>query len=73
MTGIINIFYAFLIIVYVSMGAAIIFHMLHYKINRRAAMIMFFIYAIGGSLLLLSNFMLFSSVNWYQITSNFRL
>ena len=54
------------------MGAAIIFHMLYYKINRHASMIMFFIYAIGGSLLLISNFILFNSVNWYQITSNFR-
>jgi hypothetical protein len=72
MSGIITIPYALLIIIYVAMGAAIIFHMLHYKINHHAAMIMFFIYAIGGTLLLLSNFMLFSSVNWYQIGSNFR-
>ncbi len=72
MSSIITIFYAVLVIIYIAMGAAIIFHMLYYKINRHAAMIMFFIYAIGGSLLLISNFILFNSVNWYQISSNFR-
>ena len=72
MSGIITILYAAIVIIYIAMGAAIIFHMLYYKINRHASMIMFFIYAIGGSLLLLSNFILFNSVNWYQIASNFR-
>lgn len=72
MSSIITIFYAVLVIIYIAMGTAIIFHMLYYKINRHAAMIMFFIYAIGGSLLLISNFILFNSVNWYQISSNFR-
>ena len=71
-SAIVTILYALFIIVYVIMGAAIIFHVLSYRIHHHTAMVIFFIYAVGGLLLLISNFMLFNSVNWYQITSNFR-
>lgn len=66
----ISLAYVFIIIVYLAIGAAIVFHMLRYKINRRAAAVMFFIYLGGGILLLLSNISLFFSVNWYQIITN---
>lgn len=71
MSGIITILYALLVIIYIAMGVAIVFHMLHYKINRNVAMIMFFIYITGGIILLISNFVFFNSVNWYQFSSNF--
>ncbi len=70
MSQIISILYILIIIVFLAMGAAIIFHMLRYRINRRAAMIMFLIYAAGGAFLLISNISLFFSVNWYQIIVN---
>jgi len=72
MSGIISIIYLVIILAYLIIGAAIVFHMLHYKINRHVAAIMFFIYFGGGILLLISNVSLFFSVNWYQIISNFR-
>jgi len=59
--------YFLLVLIYLSMGAAIIFHMLYYKMNRHAAFIMFVIYAAGSILLLISNFALYKSVDWYQI------
>lgn len=62
--------YLLVILVYVIIGAAIVFHMLRYKINRRVAAIMFFIYLGGGIFLLISNISLFFSVNWYQIITN---
>jgi hypothetical protein len=71
MSGIIALIYTLLIIIYIAMGAAIVFHMLHYKINRHVATIMFFVYTAGGIILLISNFVFFSSVNWYQFSSNF--
>lgn len=70
MPAIITIPYTLLIIIYVAMGAAIVFHMLYYKINRHVAFVMFVIYIIGAVLLLISNLMLFRSVDWYQIISN---
>ncbi len=71
MPAIITILYSLLILIYVVMGAAIVFHMLYYKINRHVAFIMFLVYLIGAVLLLLSNLMLLRSVDWYQIISNF--
>jgi hypothetical protein len=71
MPAVITIPYSLLIIIYVAMGAAIIFHMLYYKINHRVAFIMFLVYIIGAVLLLLSNLILLRSVDWYQIISNF--
>lgn len=71
MPAIITIPYSLLIIIYVAMGAAIVFHMLYYKINRNVSFIMFLIYVIGAVLLLVSNLMVFGSVDWYRIISNF--
>ena len=71
MPAIITIPYSLLIIIYVAMGAAIVFHMLYYKINRNVSFIMFLIYVIGAVLLLVSNLMIFRSVDWYRIISNF--
>lgn len=68
----ISLAYVFIIIVYLAIGAAIVFHMLRYKINRRAAAIMCLIYLVGGIFLLISNISLFFPVNWYQIISNLR-
>ena len=65
----VSIFYSILILVYLAIGAAIIFHMLYYRINRRVAMIMFFIYVIGGILLLVSNYSFYRAVSWYNIFS----
>ncbi|OGI25044.1 MAG: hypothetical protein A3J76_02315 [Candidatus Moranbacteria bacterium RBG_13_45_13] len=66
----VSILYLFLILVYLAISAAIIFHMLHYRINRRVATIMFFIYSIGGVILLISNYSLYRAVAWYQILSS---
>lgn len=65
----ISIFYLFIILIYLAIGAAIIFHMLYYRINHRVATIMFFIYAIGAILLLISNYSFYGSVSWYNIFS----
>jgi len=70
-SGIIPIAYALLIFVYLAIGAAIIFHILYYKINRRVAVFMFAIYLAGSILLLLFNYSFYRSVDWYQIFSNF--
>ncbi len=61
--------YLAIVIIYLVMGAAIIFHMLYYRINRRVSVVMFFIYSAGGIFLLVSNFFLWRSVDWYQIFS----
>lgn len=66
----VSILYLFLILVYLAIGAAIIFHMLYYRINRKIATIMFFIYSIGGVMLLISNYSLYRTVDWYQIFSS---
>jgi hypothetical protein len=71
MPAIITIPYLLFIMVYIVMGVAIIFHMLYYKINRHVAFIMFLVYVIGGALLLISNLIIFRSVDWYQIIYNF--
>jgi len=68
---VISIFYLAVIIIYLLIGAAIVFHMLRYKINRRVSLIMFVIYVTGSILLLISNLTLYRSVNWYQIFSGF--
>lgn len=67
--SLVSIFYSILILVYLAIGAAIVFHMLYYRINRRVAIIMFFIYIIGSVLLLISNYSFFRSVSWYNIFS----
>lgn len=70
MSTVISALYIFIIAVYVAIGLAIVFHMLHYRINRRAAIVMFLIYSIGSVLLLISNVSLFFQVDWYQIINN---
>ena len=65
----ISIFYLILVLVYLAIGAAIIFHMLYYRINRHVATIMFFIYVIGGILLLTLNYSFYRAVNWYGVFS----
>lgn len=68
----ISLIYFFVIAVYLLIGAAIIFHMLRYKINRRASAVMFLIYFAGSVFLLFSNYILFRSVPWYEILSSFK-
>lgn len=69
--GIITLFYLLIIIIFLAIGAGIIFHLLRYKINRRVAGIMFIIYISGSLIFLVSNIIFFRSVNWNQIFSNF--
>jgi len=68
--SLVSIIYTLIITIYLLIGAAIVFHMLYYKINRRVATVMFFIYLVGGIFLLISNFSFFGAVNWNQIFSN---
>jgi len=67
--SLISLAYLFLVFIYLAIGAAIIFHMLYYRINRRVATIMFFMYSIGGIILLISNYSLYRAVSWYNIFS----
>ncbi len=73
MFSIINIFYLFVILIFLTFGAAIVFHLLYYRINRQVAGVMSVIYIVGAILLLISNYILFMQVNWGQIFGNFRL
>ncbi len=68
--SLISILYPIIIVLYLLIGAAIVFHMLYYRINRRVAMVMFFIYVAGSIILLISNFSFFAAVNWQQIFSD---
>lgn len=67
--SVISLLYLLLILIYFAIGAAIVFHMLYYKINQRVAIIMFFIYTAGSILLLISNYSFYRSVDWYNIFS----
>lgn len=73
MPTIITIFYLLLILIFLAFGAAIVFHLLRYRINRQVAGIMSLIYIIGAVLLILSTFALFQQVNWENIFGNFRI
>jgi hypothetical protein len=73
MSPIISFLYVLLVVIFLVMGASIVFHMLYYRINRRAARAMFIIYATGAVIFLISNFIFFKSVDWYQIFSNINL
>jgi hypothetical protein len=73
MSSIIILFYLLIVLIFIAFGAAIVFHLLYYKINRHVSGVMSLIYAIGAVLLLISNFILFSQVNWEQIFGGFRL
>ena len=66
-------FYSLIILIFLAFGAAIVFHLLRYKINRRVAGVMSLIYIVGAVLLLISNFILFQQVNWEQIFSGLKL
>jgi len=68
--SLVSIIYPIIIIAYLLIGAAIVFHMLYYRINRRVATVMFFIYLVGSIFLLISNFSFFGAVDWQQIFSN---
>ena len=65
--------YIFIILIFLAFGATIVFHLLYYKINRRVSGMMFLLYVVGAALLLISNFILFTQVNWTQIFGNFTL
>jgi len=73
MSSIINILYLVIVLIFLAFGAAIVFHLLYYKINRHVSGIMSLIFIIGAVLLIISNFVLFKQVNWEQIFSGFKL
>jgi len=73
MSSIITTLYLIVILIFLAFGAAIVFHLLYYKINRHVSGVMSLIYVIGAFLLIVSNFVLFRQVNWEQIFGNFRL
>lgn len=73
MSLIILLLYSVLVIIFLAFGAAIVFHLLYYKINRHVSGIMSLIYVAGAVLLIISNFILFRQVNWEQLFGNFRL
>lgn len=73
MSSIVIALYSVLVIIFLSFGAAIVFHLLYYKINRHVSGVMSLIYVVGAVLLIISNFVLFRQVNWEQIFSGFKL
>jgi len=73
MSSIIITLYSVLVIIFLAFGAAIVFHLLHYRINRRVSGTMSLIYIIGAALLIISNFILFKQVNWEQLFSGLKL
>ena len=73
MSSIIIALYSILVIIFLAFGAAIVFHLLRYKINRRVSGVMSLIYVIGAVLLIISNFILFRQVNWEQLLGGFHL
>ncbi|MFA6285231.1 MAG: hypothetical protein WC643_01730 [Parcubacteria group bacterium] len=73
MSAIIITLYFVIVVIFLSFGATIVFHLLHYKINRRVSGMISLIYIIGAALLLISNFILFQQVAWNQIFSIFKL
>ena len=73
MSSVIIAIYFLIVLIFLSFGAAIVFHLLHYRINRRVAGIMFLIYVIGAVFLIISNFALFLQVDWEQIFGSLKL
>jgi len=73
MSAIIITLYSVIVLIFLAFGAAIVFHLLYYKINRRVSGVMSLIYVIGAVLLIISNFILFRQVNWEQIFGSFKL
>ena len=68
MQQIISLAYLLLVLVFLTMGGAILFHLLYYRINRHVASIMSIIYIVGSIILLISNFTMFNAVDWYHLT-----
>jgi len=73
MSAIIITLYSVIVLIFLAFGAAIVFHLLRYRINRSVSGTMSLIYVIGAVLLIISNFILFKQVNWEQIFGSFRL
>lgn len=73
MSSIITTIYFLIILIFLAFGAAIVFHLLYYKINRHVSGVMSLIYIVGAVLLIISNFVLFKQVNWEQLFGSFRL
>lgn len=73
MSAIIVTLYSILVLIFIAFGAAIVFHLLYYKINRKVSGVMSLIYIIGAVLLIISNFVLFRQVNWEQIFGGLKL
>jgi len=73
MSSIILLLYSVLVIIFIAFGAAIVFHLLYYKINRHVSGVMSLIYVVGAVLLIISNFILFRQVNWEQLFSGLKL
>ena len=73
MSSIINIFYLIIVLIFLAFVAAIVFHLLYYKINRHVSGVMSLIFVVGAVLLLISNFILFKQVNWEGILRIFKL
>lgn len=73
MSSIIIAVYFLVILIFLAFGAAIVFHLLYYKINRHVSGLMALVYVIGAILLIVSNFILFRQVNWEQIFGSFKL
>lgn len=73
MSAVIITLYSILVIIFLAFGAAIVFHLLYYKINRHVSGVMSLIYVVGAVLLIISNFILFRQVNWEQLFSGLKL
>ena len=73
MSSIIIVIYFLIVLIFLAFGAAIVFHLLYYKINRHVSGVMSLIYVVGAVLLIISNFVLFKQVNWEQLLRGFRL
>ncbi|MFA6193242.1 MAG: hypothetical protein WC726_00030 [Parcubacteria group bacterium] len=73
MSSIILLLYSVLVIIFIAFGAAIVFHLLYYKINRHVSGVMSLMYVAGAVLLIISNFILFRQVNWEQLFSGLKL
>jgi ABC-type glycerol-3-phosphate transport system permease component len=73
MASVIIALYFLIILIFLAFGAAIVFHLLRYRINRQVSGAMSIIYIIGAVLLFISNFVLFRQVNWEYLFGNFHL
>jgi|WetSurMetagenome_2_1015567.scaffolds.fasta_scaffold330560_2 hypothetical protein len=73
MPSVIITIYFILILIFLAFGAAVVFHLLYYKINRHVSGMMTLIYIVGAALLLISNFILFTQVDWNQLFGNIKL